>query len=79
LLKLLHRYGSYSKEDVRGCLTYAMEARRRVKEQLIKLGGLEFFDVNFSFIDNETLDEFFVSVPDQGGSELFPAGMPKPG
>lgn len=79
LLKLLHPDGSYSKEDVRVCLTYAMEARRRVKEQLKKLGGLEFFDVNFSYIDNETLEEFFVSVPEQGGSELIPAGMPKPG
>lgn len=79
LLKLLHPNGSYSKEDVCVCLTYAMEARRRVKEQLKKLGGLEFFDVNFSYIDNETLEEFFVSVPEQGGSELIPAGMPKPG
>lgn len=79
LLKLLHPNGSYSKEDVRVCLTYAMEARRRVKEQLKKLGGLEFFDVNFSYIDNETLEEFFVSVPEQGGSALIPAGMPKPG
>ncbi|MBJ3039170.1 ATP-dependent Lon protease, partial [Salmonella enterica subsp. enterica serovar Stanley] len=66
LLKLLHPNGSYSKEDVRVCLTYAMEARRRVKEQLKKLGGLEFFDVNFSYIENETLEEFFVSVPEQG-------------
>ncbi|EAA7007150.1 protease Lon-related BREX system protein BrxL [Salmonella enterica subsp. enterica] len=79
LLKLLHPHGSYSKEDVRVCLTYALEVRRRVKEQLKKLGGLEFFDVNFSYIDNETLEEFFVSVPEQGGSELIPAGMPKPG
>lgn len=79
LLKLLHPNGSYRKEDVRVYLTYAMEARRRVKEQLKKLGGLEFFDVNFSYIDNETLEEFFVSVPEQGGSELIPAGMPKPG
>ena len=40
---------------MRVCLTYAMEVRRRVKEQLKKLGGLEFFDVNFSYIDNETI------------------------
>ncbi|WP_337028660.1 protease Lon-related BREX system protein BrxL [Pantoea eucalypti] len=79
LLKLLHPHGSYNKEDVRVCLTYALEVRRRVKEQLKKLGGLEFFDVNFSYIDNKTLEEFFVSVPEQGGSELIPAGMPKPG
>lgn len=58
LLKLMHPDGAYSKEDVRVCLTYAMEVRRRVKEQLKKLGGLEFFDVNFSYIDNETLEEF---------------------
>lgn len=79
LLKLMHSDGAYDKEDVRVCLSYAMEVRRRVKEQLKKLGGLEFFDVNFSYIDSESLEEFFVSVPEQGGSELIPAGMPKPG
>ena len=79
LLKLMHPDGAYGKEDVRVCLSYAMEVRRRVKEQLKKLGGLEFFDVNFSYIDSESLEEFFVSVPEQGGSELIPAGMPKPG
>lgn len=79
LLKLIHPNGAYGKDDVRVCLTYALEVRRRVKEQLKKLGGLEFFDVNFSYIDNESLEEFFVSVPEQGGSELIPAGMPKPG
>lgn len=79
LLKLLHPDGAYDKENVRVCLTYALEVRRRVKEQLKKLGGLEFFDVNFSYIDNESLEEFFISVPEQGGSELIPAGMPKPG
>ncbi|MEG0279493.1 MAG: protease Lon-related BREX system protein BrxL [Morganella sp. (in: enterobacteria)] len=79
LLKLMYPDGAYDKEDVRICLTYALEVRRRVKEQLKKLGGLEFFDVNFSYIDNESLEEFFVSVPEQGGSELIPAGMPKPG
>jgi ATP-dependent Lon protease len=79
LLKLMYPDGAYDKEDARVCLTYALEVRRRVKEQLKKLGGLEFFDVNFSYIDNESLEEFFVSVPEQGGSELIPAGMPKPG
>lgn len=79
LLKLMHPDGAYGKEDVRVCLSYAMEVRRRVKEQLKKLGGLEFFDVNFSYIDSESLEEFFVSVPEQGGSELIPSGMPKPG
>ncbi|WP_045973257.1 protease Lon-related BREX system protein BrxL [Xenorhabdus doucetiae] len=79
LLKLLHPDAKYGKEDVRACLIYALEVRRRIKEQLKKLGGLEFFDVNFSYLDNETLEEFFVSVAEQGGSELIPVGMPKPG
>lgn len=79
LLKLLVPHGEYSKEDVRTCLTYALEVRRRVKEQLKKIGGMEFFDVNFSYIDNETLEEFFVNVPEQGGSQIIPPGMPNAG
>lgn len=74
LLKLLFPHGEYDKEDVRVCLIYALESRRRIKEQLKKIGGMEFFDVNFSYIDNETLEEFFVNVPEQGGSNLIPAG-----
>ena len=53
--------------------------RRRVKEQLKKLGGMEFYDVNFSYIDIETFDERFVSVPEQGGGKLIPEGMSNPG
>nr|WP_301338948.1 MULTISPECIES: protease Lon-related BREX system protein BrxL [unclassified Vibrio] len=79
LLKLLVPHGEYSKEDVRTCLTYALEVRRRVKEQLKKIGGMEFFDVNFSYIDNESLEEFFVNVPEQGGSQIIPPGMPNAG
>jgi ATP-dependent Lon protease len=79
LLKLLYPHAQYEKEDVRVCLTYALEVRRRIKEQLKKLGGLEFFDVNFSYIDNESLEEFFVNVPEQGGNQLIPTGTPKPG
>ncbi|MGL4478994.1 MAG: BREX system Lon protease-like protein BrxL, partial [Aeromonas veronii] len=59
LLKLLHPHGVFDKEDVRRCLTYALELRRRIKEQLKKLGGMEFFDVHFSYLDNQTLEEFF--------------------
>ena len=79
LLKLLHPHGVFDKEDVRRCLTYALELRRRIKEQLKKLGGMEFFDVHFSYIDNESLEEFFVNVPEQGGSQLIPEGLGKPG
>ena len=79
LLKLLYPHGQYDKDAVRTCLTYALETRRRIKEQLKKLGGMEFFDVHFSYIDNETLEEFFINVPEQGGSHLIPEGIPKPG
>ena len=79
LLKLLHPHGVFDKEDVRRCLTYALELRRRIKEQLKKLGGMEFFDVHFSYIDNESLEEFFVNVSEQGGSQLIPEGLGKPG
>lgn len=55
LLKLMFPHGEYMKDDVRDCLEYAMQVRRRVKEQLKKIGGMEFYDVHFSYIDKETL------------------------
>ena len=78
-IKLLYPDGSFTKDDVAECLTMALEMRRRVKEQLKKLGGMEFYDVNFSYIDNETFEEKFVSVPEQGGGKLIPEGMSNPG
>ena len=79
LMKLIYPHGQFDKEAVRSCLTYALEVRRRIKEQLKKLGGMEFFDVHFSYIDNETLEEFFVNVVEQGGSQVIPEGSPRPG
>ncbi|WP_295607746.1 protease Lon-related BREX system protein BrxL [uncultured Lamprocystis sp.] len=79
LLKLLYPHGVYDKEAVRRCLEYALEARRRVKEQLKKIGGMEFFDVHFSYIDQETRDERFISVPEQGGDKLIADGPLNPG
>ena len=67
------------KEDIEEILCVALEMRRRVKEQLKKLGGMEFYDVNFSYIDNETFEEKFVSVPEQGGGKLIPEGICNPG
>ena len=72
LLKLLYPNEEYDKEAVRRCLEYALEARRRVKEQLKKIGGMEFFDVHFSYIDQETMEEKFISVPEQGGGIADP-------
>ncbi|WP_180058340.1 protease Lon-related BREX system protein BrxL [Acinetobacter sp. YH12227] len=79
LMKLLYPHGQFNKEDVRQCLEYALQVRRRVKEQLKKIGGMEFYDVHFSYIDNETLEEHFVSVKEQGGGGLIPEGPAKPG
>ena len=79
LLKLLYPNEEYDKEAVRRCLEYALETRRRVKEQLKKIGGMEFFDVHFSYIDVETMEEKFISVPEQGGGWLIPDGPLNPG
>jgi ATP-dependent Lon protease len=79
LIKLLYPHGQFEKEDVRECLEYALQVRRRVKEQLKKMGGMEFYDVHFSYIDNESLEEHFVSVKEQGGGGLIPEGPGKPG
>ena len=79
LLKLLFPHGELEKEDVRRCLEIALEHRRRVKEQLKKIGGMEFYEVHFSYIDQENLEEHFVGVPEQGGGSLIPDGPGKPG
>lgn len=78
-LKLLYPNGEFTKEQLEEVLQISLEMRRRVKEQLKKLGGMEFYDVNFSYIDNETFEEKFVSVPEQGGEKLIPEGIPNPG
>ncbi len=79
LLKLLYPHGAYDKEVVEKCLVYALESRRRVKEQLKKIGGMEFYDVHFSYIDSDSLEEKFTSVPEQRGGALIPEGPPNPG
>lgn len=78
-IKLLYPNGEFTKEELEECLKMALEMRRRVKEQLKKLGGMEFYDVNFSYIDNDTFEEKFVSVPEQGGGKLIPEGICNPG
>jgi len=79
MIKLIYPHGEFTKENMEEILQYALEGRRRVKEQLKKIGGMEFYDVMFSYIDNETMDEEIVSVPEQGGGKLIPEGMGKPG
>lgn len=79
LIKIIYSNGEYSKEDLEEILKYALIGRRRVKEQLKKIGGMEFYDVHFSYIDNDTMEEKYVSVPEIGGGKLIPEGMLKPG
>ena len=79
LLKLVYPDGEFTKEQLEEILKLALEMRRRVKEQLKKLGGMEFYDVNFSYIDKDSFEEYYVSVPEQGGGKLIPEGMCNPG
>lgn len=78
-VKLLYPNGEYTKEDIAEIIEVSLEMRRRVKEQLKRIGGMEFYDVNFSYIDNETFEEHYVSVPESGGGKLIPEGMNNPG
>ncbi len=79
MIKLIYPHGEYTKQDIEKILRFALEMRRRVKEQLKKIGGMEFYDVNFSYIDNETFEEEYVPVPEQSGGTLIPDGIGKPG
>lgn len=79
LVKLVYPDGVFDEEELEEILQIALEMRRRVKEQLKKLGGMEFYDVNFSYLDNETFEEHYVSVPEQGGGKLIPEGLCNPG
>ena len=75
--KLLYPDGEVTKEELREIIEMSLELRRRVKEQLKKIGGMEFYDVNFSYIDNDSFEEHYVSVPEQGGGKLIPEGAGK--
>jgi ATP-dependent Lon protease len=79
LTKLIYPNGEFTKKDIEEILKYALVGRRRVKEQLKKIGGMEFYDVHFSYIDIETLNEEFVSVPEQSSGKIIPEGLGKPG
>ena len=79
LVKLMYPDDEYTKEQLEEILKISLEMRRRVKEQLKKLGGMEFYDVNFSYIDLEDMSEHYVSVPEQGGGKLIPEGLCNPG
>lgn len=78
-IKLLHPNGEYTKEDIKEYLVIGMEMRRRVKEQLKRIGGMEFWDTNFSYIDKETQEEIFVGLKEEKGSSLIEINPLSPG
>ncbi|MGV8073351.1 MAG: protease Lon-related BREX system protein BrxL [Syntrophobacteraceae bacterium] len=79
LIKILHPHGEVSREDLGEILSLALEGRRRVKEQLKKMGSFEYYHTSFSYSDNESGEEHFVGVPEQGGRDLISADPLPPG
>ena len=79
MLKLLHPHGDAPREELEEYVAFGMEMRRRVKEQLKKMGGLEYWNVNFSYIDAQNGQETFVPLPERGGGQLIIASELPPG
>jgi ATP-dependent Lon protease len=79
LVKIVHPHGEVSKEDLEEILGIAIEGRRRVKEQLKKMGSFEYYHTSFSYQDVETGEEHFIGVPEQGGRDLIASDPLPPG
>lgn len=79
LIKLIHPTGELSKDDLAEILDLAVEGRRRVKEQLKKMGSFEYHQTSFSYIDTETREERYVGVPEEGGRDLISTDPLAPG
>ncbi|WP_295431635.1 protease Lon-related BREX system protein BrxL [uncultured Thiodictyon sp.] len=79
LVKLVYPHGEFSKDELAELVTLALEGRRRVKEQLKKMGAFEYHQTSFSFVDGETREERFVGVPEQGGRDMIATDPLAPG
>ena len=79
LMKIVHPHGQATKDDLAEIIEFAMEGRRRVKEQLKKMGSFEYYHTSFSYTDNETGEERFVGVPEQGGRNMISSDPLPPG
>jgi ATP-dependent Lon protease len=79
LIKLLHPHSEASRDEVSEYLEFAMEMRRRVKEQLKKIAGLEYWDTSFSYIERDSGQERYVTVPESGGGSIIVEGVLPPG
>lgn len=79
LIKLIYPHGEMTRDELAEITELAIEGRRRVKEQLKKLGSFEYHQTSFSYIDNETREERFVGVPEQGGRDMISSDPLAPG
>jgi len=79
LMKILHPHGQVSREDLEDILALALEGRRRVKEQLKKMGSFEYYHTSFSYLVNDSGEEQFVGLPEQGGRDLISTDPLPPG
>lgn len=79
LIKIVYPHGEFTRDELAELLELAIEGRRRVKEQLKKLGAFEYHQTSFSYVDNETREERFVGVPEQGGRDMISTDPLAPG
>jgi ATP-dependent Lon protease len=79
LMKIIHPHGGATKQEIAELLDFAMEGRRRVKEQLKKMGSFEYYQTSFAYTDIETGEERFVGVPEQGGKNMISSDPLAPG
>lgn len=79
LVKLIYPHGEFTKDELAEILSLALEGRRRVKEQLKKMGSFEYHQTSFSYLDSDTREERFVGVPEQGGRDMIATDPLAPG
>lgn len=79
LVKLVYPHGEFTKSELAELVELAIEGRRRVKEQLKKMGSFEYHQTSFSYRDHETAEERYVGVPEEGGRALLSADPLAPG
>src|SRR5678815_1364761 len=79
LMKIIFPHGEATQGDLAEILEFALEGRRRVKEQLKKMGSFEYYHTSFSYTLQDTGEEKFVGVPEQGGRDLVTSDPLPPG
>jgi ATP-dependent Lon protease len=78
-IKLLHPDGNFTKDEVEEYLCLALEFRRRVKEQLRRMGGVEYWNTSLSYRDKRSGEEHFIALPEQGEATVISPDPLPPG